>query len=90
MYIPELKSLLESGDIEGLRELLNPYVRGDVISFDWCTDDVREQAGDVYPDITDEQCREVLSICEKSHDCNYGMTWDLLTQCIYSVMRGDL
>lgn len=44
------------------------------IAIVWSTQDVRE----IRPDLTDDQCWEVIEFCEKSHDCNYGITWDTL------------
>jgi len=46
----------------------------------WHIDDVREHyAGDgEYIQLTDEECREVLRLAEKYHDCDVGICWDSL------------
>lgn len=46
----------------------------DRIVLTWHIDDVRE----VRPDLTDEQCREVLRQCERRHDAGIGINWDVL------------
>lgn len=40
----------------------------------WHIDDVKE----IRPDLTPEQCMEVLSQCEDKHDANIGINWDVL------------
>ena len=46
----------------------------------WHIDDVREYyAGDgKYVELSDEECREVLRLAEKYHDCDVGICWDSL------------
>lgn len=44
------------------------------IALVWGLEDVRE----VAPDLTDEQCWQVLVFCERSHDANHGITWHTL------------
>jgi len=46
----------------------------------WHIDDVREYyAGDgEYVELFDEECREVLRLAEKYHDCDVGICWDSL------------
>lgn len=45
------------------------------IAIVWSTDDVRE----VRPDLTDDQCWEVLKTAEQQHDAMIGLCWDTLT-----------
>lgn len=44
------------------------------ISIIWNVEDVQE----VAPNLTDEQAYEVLLLCKKNHDANYGITWETL------------
>ncbi|HMO84058.1 MAG TPA: hypothetical protein PKC18_03960 [Lacipirellulaceae bacterium] len=44
------------------------------IAIVWSIEDVLG----VRPHLSKEQAWNVLQRCEKVHDCNYGMTWDLL------------
>jgi hypothetical protein len=46
----------------------------DEITISWHIDDVRE----IRPDLTDEQCREVLQQAEHRHDASVGINWDVL------------
>jgi hypothetical protein len=40
----------------------------------WTVEDVRS----VRPDLTEEQCFEVLDACDNRHDANIGMNWDVI------------
>ena len=40
----------------------------------WHIDDVKE----VRPDLTDDQCKDVLQECRRRHDAGIGITWDVL------------
>lgn len=40
----------------------------------WHVDDIREQR----PDLTDDQCREVLHNLERNHDANLGINWEVI------------
>lgn len=42
----------------------------------WHIDDVIEQADTNGNNLTEEDARWVLQMMDKSHDCNYGHTWD--------------
>jgi len=44
------------------------------ISIEWSTNDVKC----VRPDLTEEQCSEVLECTEESHDANEGINWIVL------------
>jgi hypothetical protein len=41
----------------------------------WHIDDVKE----LRPDLSDEQCREVLEHCDKYHDATIGINWDVIS-----------
>lgn len=45
---------------------------------EWCAQDVTE----TYPHLTKEQANEVLDLMADKHDCNYGLTWDLMSMCV--------
>ncbi len=40
----------------------------------WQVEDVRDQR----PDLTDDQCREVLHQIERGHDATIGINWDVI------------
>lgn len=44
------------------------------ISIEWCIGDVKA----VRPDLTKEQCSEVLQAAEHYHDASIGISWDVL------------
>ena len=46
----------------------------DEITITWCIMDMQE----IRPDLTDQQAREVLHHTYRNHDCNLGITWDIL------------
>lgn len=41
----------------------------------WHIDDVKH----VRPDLTDAQCMTVLLDCQRRHDAEIGITWDVLS-----------
>lgn len=40
----------------------------------WQVEDVRSQR----PDLTDDQCRDVLRVIDRRHDANIGINWDVI------------
>jgi len=42
----------------------------------WHIDDVKE----VRPDLSDDQCREVLQTAKRRHDANIGINWEVLAR----------
>jgi len=54
------------------------------ISITWSIDDVKCQR----PDLTDEQCSDVLIEIEKNHDATIGINWDVI-DCTASYLFGD-
>ena len=46
----------------------------DHIAIKWAIEDVKE----VAPDLTDNECREVLQLAKDKHDANIGINWDVL------------
>jgi len=45
------------------------------IDIRWCVDDVKT----VMPELSDEQCIEVLDFVKKNHSAEIGINWDVLT-----------
>jgi len=44
------------------------------IAIFWGIDDVKS----VRPDLTDDQCMQVLDRCEHEHDAGIGINWDVI------------
>lgn len=57
-----------------IRQELRDRPDADYISAIWCTEDIQFRR----PDLTVEQCREVLKALDDSHNAEYGITWDLI------------
>lgn len=55
-----------------IRQELRNRPDADYISIVWCTEDIQWRR----PDLTVEQCREVLKALDDSHNAEYGITWD--------------
>ena len=58
-----------------LRQLLQAQ---GCIAVIWSIDDVKQER----PDLTDEQCMEVLQQCERQHDASIGINWEVI--CIHA------
>lgn len=55
-------------------EIRNLLAKSGYIASLWHTDDVQE----VRPDLTTEQCMEVLDQCLRQHDAGIGINWDVI------------
>ncbi|MEZ6140780.1 MAG: hypothetical protein R3B84_09435 [Zavarzinella sp.] len=44
------------------------------IAIVWQIDDVRE----VRPDLSNDQCWQVLQACKRNHDATVGINWDVI------------
>jgi len=53
------------------------YNETNSIAIIWCIDDVKEQR----PDLSDDECMEVLEYQERKHDASMGVSWDTLEWC---------
>ncbi len=54
----------------------------------WCTEDVIMNAEERDLKIpTEEQAKNILESCLDYHDCNYGMTWELLADVTVDEMK---
>jgi hypothetical protein len=55
----------------------NGYDDTNSVAIIWCIDDVKS----VRPDLTDDQCLDVLGRADSKHDATLGVTWETL-ECI--------
>ena len=60
--------------LQTIRWELRERPDADYISIVWCTEDIQFRR----PDMTVEQCREVLKALDDSHNAEYGINWDLI------------
>jgi len=56
------------------------------IKLSWCIEDVLERAKFTKDKITRKEAGAVLELCLKRHDCNMGITWDMLDYYIGDVI----
>lgn len=66
-------SIRELLDLEG-DEVAEVQEDPDEILISWCVDDVKS----IAPDLTNEQCREVLCRAKQDHDATIGINWEVL------------
>lgn len=50
----------------------------------WCIEDVKE----VRPDLSDDQCWDVLQNLNRSHDATIGINWDVI-DCVADILFPD-
>jgi hypothetical protein len=60
--------------VQRLRRLLEE--QGCIVAI-WTIEDVVE----VRPDLNEIQCREVLKLCDRYHNAEIGLNWDLIRDC---------
>lgn len=53
----------------------------------WHIDDVQGQAENMGEELTDEECRDVLSMVSRKHDCQYGINWDVIDYWIERIIE---
>ncbi len=53
----------------------------------WGVEDVQSKAEEMDVDITEEQCMTVLENAARRHDCNVGITWEVLEFWIGEVTK---
>lgn len=58
----------------------------DSISITWHIDDVRGESNYI---LNDDQCREVLRLVDKYHDCNIGVNWDVIRSYAEQVAENE-
>lgn len=61
------------------------------IFFEWSVEDVKQQLKDrnKKEKLSIEDCREVLDLCLKNHDAQYGMNWDTMNIYIDQVLESN-
>ena len=53
----------------------------------WHTDDVASQAEGMGETLTEEECRDVLAMVMRKHDCNIGINWDVIEYWIDEIVN---
>ena len=54
----------------------------DTISITWSIMDIICEAKHLGISITDKQARKILKEIKNSHDCNVGVTWEFIDNCL--------
>jgi hypothetical protein len=75
---------LNDKDAERVTKVLQNHWK-DSISITWKVCDIIDRAKENHIKLTQEQAREVLESLEDNHDCNYGITWDMIDDTINDV-----
>ena len=57
-----------------LRSRISMLSSSDWLASFWSIEDVKE----VAPDLSDDECRDVLERVESNHDAGIGINWDVL------------
>jgi hypothetical protein len=52
----------------------------------WHIDDVAGQAENQGETLTEEECRDVLAMVIRKHDCNIGINWDVIDYWIDQIV----
>jgi len=71
------KATVKNGKIHHDEDVIN---KENSISIGWCIKDIRYAMNDREDkvDISDEECMDILSMIERRHDANIGITWDTI------------
>lgn len=48
----------------------------------WVADDIIEYAEDIGYTLTESHAAEILYLLQQQHDCNIGITWNIIDLCI--------
>lgn len=85
VIIPMVNALVHSGVVPVEKEddavaVLQQYW-ADKIAHVWCIDDVKGER----PDLTEEQCKQVLEQVDQDLDSTVGITWDVIQDTAYSL-----
>ena len=59
---------------------------GEYITIWWHFSDVQERAKEIDIELTDDEAIEVLWLMDKYHDCNLGISWDVMDVHIDNVL----
>lgn len=69
--------------------ITDPEPLPDKIDSSWCIDDVRnvdeQREDDSIPELTDDECREVLRRVDDGHDATIGINWDVIEMYVNEV-----
>jgi len=57
-----------------LRSRISMVASSDWLASFWSIEDVKE----IAPDLSDDECRDVLERVESNHDAEIGIKWDVL------------
>lgn len=57
-----------------LRSRISMVASSDWLASFWSIEDVKE----IAPDLSDDECRDVLERVESNHDAEIGINWDVL------------
>lgn len=71
-------SKAERTETELLKDILSILNTKDVLFIEWGTVDILSRAEDLKKTITQKQAQDILEEIEHRHDCNYGITWNLI------------
>jgi hypothetical protein len=53
----------------------------------WHIDDVQGQAENMGEELTDQECRDVLAMVMRKHDCNIGISWEVIDYWIEQIIE---
>jgi hypothetical protein len=53
----------------------------------WHIDDVASQAEDQGEKLTEDECRDVLAMVMRKHDCNIGINWNFIEHWIDEIVK---
>jgi hypothetical protein len=53
----------------------------------WHIDDVQGQAENMGEELTEQECRDVLAMVMRRHDCNIGINWDVIDYWIDEILK---
>lgn len=95
--LKELISELENGKIsikkleEDIQELAKDefYNQETQVAIPWSIEDIKNDR----PDLTDEECLDVLHVAIDEHDANNGINWDILqyhTNRLYPLVEEEI
>jgi hypothetical protein len=79
--VPEGRSVSEAE--EAVKRAFNP----DWIAEWWHIDDVANQAEDQGEKLTEDECRHVLAMVMRKHDCNIGINWEVIDYWINQIVK---
>lgn len=56
-----------------------------ILRDDWHIEDVLDQAANMEVKLTKKQAEKVLDLMCETFDCNIGINWDVIENCINSI-----